>query len=125
MRLLASIFLLAATLSAADHAGTWTGTATMKVEGETRTLPVNLVLKTTGDKIEGTVIAGDEEHLSPILAVRAEGAKLYFEVKDTSDDGPVLIKVNLERSGDELKGTYTRESGGRTTGGDVSLTKKQ
>ncbi|MGH9660195.1 MAG: hypothetical protein ACRD96_16720, partial [Bryobacteraceae bacterium] len=70
-----------------------------------------------------TKAEGDDSAV-PISAGKVEGNKVYFEIRAESDSGSRLFRINLERSGEGLTGTYTRETGGSKTSGKLSFTKK-
>jgi hypothetical protein len=81
------IALAAATLTAADATGTWTGTLTPS-DGQPG--PAHVVLKQEGDKLTGTA-GPDASEQHPIQNGRAENGTLTFELQT----GDTLMKVTL------------------------------
>lgn len=117
MKLILLAIILSVSSFAADLSGSWTGSATMERNGDTRNIPVKMSLKQTGDGVlEGTVEADNDGKVTPITTGRLNGSVVTLEVKLNSDEGPIVVKIRLESSGDQLKGTYSRESRSTITG---------
>lgn len=84
-KLLACLFLLALTLSAADVTGKWSGSfETADASGQTRTSPALFTLKQTGSQITGTVGPNEGEQTA-ISKGTIEGDKIALEVQN---EGP-------------------------------------
>jgi hypothetical protein len=99
------VALAAATISAADVTGTWTGTLTPG-DGEPR--PAHLVLKQGGDTVSGTA-GPDASEQRPIQNGKSENGKVTFEVA-----GEVTVmKFVLKLEGDEMTGDVSRERDGQ------------
>lgn len=100
------IALTAATLSAANATGTWTGTVTP--DGR-EAGPAHLVLTQDGNTLTGTAGESPADQYA-IQNGKAENGKLTFEL--TAGNG--TMKVTLEQQGDEMAGEVQRERDGNT-----------
>jgi hypothetical protein len=107
------IALAAATLTAADATGTWTGTLTPS-DGQPG--PAHVVLKQEGDKLTGTA-GPDASEQHPIQNGRAENGTLTFELQT----GDTLMKVTLAQKGDEMTGSAARAREDRTQTATIAL----
>lgn len=107
------IFLLtlaAVGLMAADATGIWTGTLVVsKSDGTDKPGPAYLVLKQEGSKISGSAgPSADEQH--PMSVGKAEDGAITFELPT----GSAVMKFKLQQTGEEIKGSVTRERDGET-----------
>lgn len=94
-------------LSGADVSGRWSGAATISgPNGETQTQPLVMILKQTGEKVEGT-IGPDADQQIPLRDTKLDGAKLVSEV---DRDGQVFV-LELQVEGDRMTGTATAKDG--------------
>lgn len=99
LRLLSCV-LFVVTLSAADLAGKWEGTAEFKrSDGTPGGMSVVLNLKQSGQEVTGTVGPNADEQV-PISKGKIDGQRLTFEVN--ADDR--VFKLELTLTGDKLEG---------------------
>jgi hypothetical protein len=105
--ILLSLLLAAAwSLSGADLSGKWSGTVDLKEDGETRTIPVIMVLKHEGNKLTGT--AGPEEEQHPIQNGNVDGDNVTMEV----DSGEAIYYLELKVDGDAISGKVKQGADG-------------
>jgi len=99
---------LAATLSAADLAGKWTGKFDITTaEGENKPDSAYVVFKVDGNKVTGTAGPNEDQQWA-IRNGKLEAGKLTFEVVpvgDNGEDGQILF--DLVWDGDTIRGTAT------------------
>lgn len=100
------LFILTATLNAAEVTGKWEGAGELKLaNGESRDSGVYLDLRQDGQEVTGSAGPGPDRVL-PISKGKLGGNKLTFEVvapPESSGDG--LIIFDLTVSGDKMEGT--------------------
>ncbi len=108
--------LVAATLSAADLSGRWTGTFTP--EGGNQG-PALVVLQHDGDSVTGSA-GPDDNDRHEISNGKVVGDKVTFQITNGS-----LMKFELTLKGDELSGQATRERQGQRQTAQLKLTRKK
>lgn len=102
------LFAASAILLAADATGTWSGTFTVKGDGDSpEPRPALLVLKQDGDKITGTAGPNAEDQ-HPIEKGTIADGKITFEVAA----GESIMKFSLVLNGDEISGDIQRDRDG-------------
>ena len=114
-----TLLLLAATASAADLSGKWTGTVDVtSPDGSARQLSVVLQLRQKGAELSGTIADANGNEVN-IANAALEGSTITFEVKQ-GDNGP-LWKVKLTASDDALSGEATTAWSGQSMKGRMNL----
>ena len=111
----AVVLLCATLLSAADLSGKWKGS--FELDGNN--LPFVLDLKTTGDKVTGTVTPATNPP-SEIKDARVDGNVLTFYFTTDYNGSQVRLNVKVQM-GDEVKVSMTTEDGGWSR--DFAVTK--
>ena len=103
--MLSLLLLLGAwTASAADLTGKWTGTIEVKENGESRTVPVLLILKQEGAKLTGSG-GSSEDDQHPISKGSVEGDKVTIEAQADDDTFYLELKIDGDKmTGDVRKG---------------------
>ncbi len=116
--LLMTLFLLLAawTVQAADLSGKWTGTIDLKEDGQSRTIPVVLVLKQDGAKLTGTG-GGNEDDQHPIGKSSVDGDQVQIEVQDNEH----TFFLNLKVDGDQMTGDVHKDDGAKMK---IAVTRK-
>jgi hypothetical protein len=103
-----AIFLLCATLlSAVDLGGKWKGS--FELDGNN--LPFILDLKTTGDKVTGTVTPATNPP-TEIRDGKLEGSVLTFYFTTVYNGDPVRLNVKVLVGNDDMKVSMVTEDGG-------------
>lgn len=117
---LVGVFVVASlTLAAADVSGRWSGTfAATPPGGESRTLPVFVILKQDGTSLTGS-IGNTESDQRAFRNGKVDGDRLTFEI--ASPNG-TLQRFDLKASGERIEGDVravtadgTERAGGRIT----------
>ena len=94
--------------SASDLSGKWTGTIDVKENGESKTVPVLLILKQDGTKLTGSG-GGSEEDQHPITKGSVDGDKVKIEAQAEDDTFYLELTVDGDQmSGDVRKGDSER-----------------
>ena len=119
--LLAVMLMFAAGLSATadDFTGTWTGSFTIVVDGQTENETAHMVLTQKGAELTGTAGPNPDQQW-PILKAKADGTKAEFDVQS---DGP-LVHFSLRIEKGRLKGEASAEHEGKKMTGVVDLERK-
>ena len=123
MKVIFTLFLLAAALFAADanFTGTWTGSAKINLpDGTTRDSSVLFVLKHEGASVTGTAGPAEDRQL-PISNGKADGQKLSFAVQ--AED--VTFTFNLALDNDHLKGDASGAQNGQPLKLTLDVTKSK
>jgi hypothetical protein len=107
--LITVLLLLGAwTVSAADLSGKWTGTIDVKENGESKTVPVLLILKQDGTKLTGSG-GGNEDDQHALTKGSVDGDKVTLEAKTDEDTFFLELKVDGDQmTGDVRKGDSAR-----------------
>jgi uncharacterized protein involved in tellurium resistance len=98
------LLLGAWTAAAADLSGRWTGTIDVKENGESRTVPVLLILKQEGTKLTGSG-GGSEDDQHAILKGSVEGDKVTIEAEGNEHGN---FHLELKVDGDQMTGDVRR-----------------
>ena len=109
------VALAAATFTAADTTGTWTGTLTPS-GGDGQSHPAHIVLKQEGTMLTGTA-GPDTQEQRPIQNGKTENGTVMFEVQN---DNSVMTFV-LKQDGDVMTGDVTRERDGQKQTATLSV----
>ena len=109
MKLLTCLFAAATAVCAADVSGKWSGTSEfVNRDGQPRTMPIVLLLKQSGDQLEGTTGPSAEQQRE-IQNGKFAANQVTFDVPD--EGGKAVVSLTL--AGDTLKGEakFHREYG--------------
>ncbi len=114
------LMLLAASLSAADLTGKWSGTYDVTVsDGDPMKGRVLMVLTQTGDEITGT-IGPDEQQQSRIAKGKVEGDRITFQ---SQTEGP-LMHFDLRLEDNHIRGEAKGEMEDTKIRAKIELTRE-
>ena len=117
MKHLLLLFFTASCLLASDATGTWEGT----LKASDHDGPAYLVLIQKGDQVTGTA-GPDSGEQHPISNGKAsENGTITFEINDGSE----AMEFSLKQTGNEIKGTLTRNHDGEKQIAKLEVRKKQ
>lgn len=104
-RIFVSLLLLlgALGLGAANLSGKWTGSVNVVEDGQSKSVPVVLILKHDGTKLGGTA-GEDENDQHTITKATVDGDKVSLEI----DGGDVTFYLDLKVDGDQMIGDARR-----------------
>jgi hypothetical protein len=119
----AALFLLVAHTLAADVSGKWSGTIAVKDEssGVVITTPVEIQFSQQASSVSGKIGRARDADAVPILNVRIEGNKIYFEAASDETTGP--CKFTLTIAGDTMEGDMTGAIESEDITGKVKVTR--
>ena len=112
---------LAATLTAADVSGKWTGTVNVEDPsgGPNIEVRVRADLQQKADAITGAIGRQEDQSGETIKNAKLDGTRLTFEVSSAEANG--LIKFTLTLDGDRLDGDMNGTMDGAAISGKVHL----
>ena len=96
------LIVCAWTAAAADVSGRWTGTINVVENGESKTVPVLLILKQDGTKVTGTG-GNSEDDQHAIIKGSVDGDKVMIEALG-GEDGNEHYFLDLTIDGDQMTG---------------------
>lgn len=103
-------------LLAADATGTWEGT----LKASDHDGPAYLVLVQQGDKVTGSAGPNSGEQHPISNGTATEDGAITFEI----NDGSASMKFSLKQTGDQIKGTLTRDHDGEKQTAELAVKKK-
>ena len=110
------MFTVGLRATADDLTGTWVGSFTIIVAGQTDNETAHMVLTQKGAELTGTAGPNADQQW-PILKAKAAGTKAEFDVQS---DGPLVhFSVRIEKG--RLKGEASAEHDGKKMTGVVDL----
>lgn len=104
-RVVLSLLLFGASCLGADLTGKWTGSIDVKQEGETRVIPVLLILRQEGNQLTGTGGGGADDQY-PVQKGVVDGDSVILDVAAQE-----VYHLELKVNGDEMTGNVRKEDG--------------
>jgi len=120
MKVLATLLLFTGLALAADVSGKWTGTFSATGDQGKEDGTAVLLLKQNGSEITGSVgPTVDEQHT--ISKGKIEGDKITLE----SNDGGMVLKLDLVLAGERISGNVTANGEGRSMKATIDVKRAQ